>query len=72
MISVEKGAGRTLLDAAIKEPRQSGIAILMHEGLPSEAVPSVLILKKPKGGACQAMGKGLEKMQGECMLLYTH
>ena len=64
VISAEKGAGRTLLHAGMREPQQSRIATPMHEGLPSEATPSVLILKKTKGRACQAAGEGAGENAG--------
>ena len=64
MTLAENVDGRTLLEATIRQPRQFRIATLVQEGLPSEVAPSVLILIKPEGGACQVVREGVEERAG--------
>ena len=62
--SEENVDGRTFLEAAIRQSRQFRIAIPVQEGLPYEAAPSVLILIKLEGGACQVVREGVEERAG--------
>ena len=72
MTSAENVDGNNLLEAAIRQPQQSRIATLVQEGLPLEAVPSVLILIKPEEGAYQAVREGVEERVGRVQaLLYS-